>query len=223
MPHQPHCSKTMFPNRQAICHSRFQLIQWINLINNCTTVGLKTIARGGMNTKNLNEIASQFVNVSIFQILQVSIFLMQSSRRAPHVFFKISAYIILSLANLHWQQCSWNMGKSHEQWPIDLVISCKLGILLPVCNGVISHQMDPCEPISILECQQAFERCSHDSLHGVYCVYFNCRVKGLPVKSKSYLDPGLGFFRSIVSSSHMHAITLEVKDPWKNSPWNCSV
>lgn len=65
-----------------------------------------------MNTKNFNEIASQFVNVSIFQILQVSVFLMQSSRGAPHVFFKISAYIILSLANLHWLQCSWNM-ESH--------------------------------------------------------------------------------------------------------------
>lgn len=79
---------------------------------------------------------------------------MQSSRGAPHVFFKISAYIILSLANLHWLQCSWNMGKSHEQWPIDLVISCKLGILLPVCKGVKSHQKDPYEPISILECHK---------------------------------------------------------------------
>lgn len=64
---------------------------------------------------------------------------------------------------------------------------------------------------------QAFERCSHNSLHGVYmytvyCVYFNCRVKGLPVKSKSYLDPVLGL-RSMVSTSHMHPITLEVKDP----------
>ena len=33
---------------------------------------------------------------------------MQSSRGAPHVCFKISAYIILSSANLHGQQCSWD-------------------------------------------------------------------------------------------------------------------
>lgn len=67
MPHQPHCSRTTFPNRQAICHSRFQLIQWINLKNNCTTVGFKTIARSGINTKRLNEIASKLVNVKSFK------------------------------------------------------------------------------------------------------------------------------------------------------------
>ena len=61
-----------------------------------------------------------------------------------------------------WSSCFWWIKTSSDQ--LTLVICCIHRIILPSYRGsyiiIISHYKDPYKPISIMECQQGFERCS---------------------------------------------------------------